>query len=279
MVMSAGADQSVLTATPRQRPRLKAVVDRWPLDSVLAALQILPDARARLRGSPHGRTIIEVALVKVALLENLAEISDLVGRLMALEGGLPPSDHAPAAVKKKIAPPEPGPSAPPPSDRETAPTRRELATTEPERVPAPPPAPLAPLVLSQVVEIWPRVVQKVGLGLGKGLSLVVPTAISEPDVLVIGVPPRYNWVVDDCGSPQSQAKIEQALEGLLGRPVTLRFDRATESTSSEDAPAVAASSRRDEAADDPMVRKVIELFEARPVHLEAEEDLTRSSNA
>jgi DNA polymerase-3 subunit gamma/tau len=133
--------------------------------------------------------------------------------------------------------------------------------------------------LSQVVEIWPRVVQKVGLGLGKGLSLIVPTAISEPDVLVIGVPPRYNWVVDDCGSPQSQAKIEQALESLLSRPVTLRFERAAESASTEDASAVAAPSRRDEASDDPMVRKVIELFEARPVHLEAEEDLTPSSNA
>ena len=31
--------------------------------------------------------------------------------------------------------------------------------------------------------------------------------------------------------------------------------------------------------EDPMVRKVVELFEARPVHLEVEEDATRPSRS
>ncbi len=120
MVLSAGADQTVLTATPRQRPRLQAIVDRWPLDSILAALQILPEARSKLRGSPHGRTIIEVGLVKVARLENLAEISDLVGRLVALEGAAT-GRPAQTSVKKKLAAAEPEhePSPPAPHRRES----------------------------------------------------------------------------------------------------------------------------------------------------------------
>lgn len=296
MVLSAGADQTVLTATPRQRPRLQAVVDRWPLDSILAALQILPEVRSKLRGSPHGRTIIEVGLLKVARLENLAEISDLVGRLVALEGGLPPMESGPSLVKKKLAPPDadPGPevAVPPVSPREprqtppptphhelgpeTVPTATPPVRSERTRIQAPSSAP--PLVLSEVIALWPQVVQRVGLGLGKGLSQVVPTAISEPDVLVIGVAPRYNWIVEDCETPQSRARIEEALESLLNRPVRLRFEHSsTEATSAAPAP-VAAHTRHDEVAEDPMVRKVVELFEARPVLMEAEEDLTPSSN-
>ena len=38
MVLATGAEATLLAATPRQVPRLKAVVDRWTLDSVLAGL-------------------------------------------------------------------------------------------------------------------------------------------------------------------------------------------------------------------------------------------------
>ncbi|WP_406696945.1 DNA polymerase III subunit gamma/tau [Singulisphaera sp. Ch08] len=284
MVLSAGAGQTVLTATPRQRPRLQAVVDRWPLDSILAALQILPEARSKLRGSPHSRTIIEVGLVKVARLENLSEISDLVGRLIALEGGLPPMDPSQTLVKKKLAPPDPAPTPPPTSRRE--PTQPPPPAPEPDPPPSrnepariQPASTELPLELNAVLAIWPQVVQKVGLGLGKGLSQVAPTAISEPDVLVIGVPPRYNWIVEDCGSPQSQAKIEEALESLLHRPVRLRFERSSQEVASASPTVVAEPTRHDEVSDDPMVRKVVELFEARPVLMEVEEDLTSTSNA
>src|SRR5262249_10635620 len=93
MVLSAGGDGELLSAAPRQRPRLQAVVDRWPLDTILAALQIMAEARGRMRGSPHGRLLVELALVRVARLENLGSIGDLIARLSALEAGTP----APAA--------------------------------------------------------------------------------------------------------------------------------------------------------------------------------------
>ena len=48
---------------PASGPACEAVAGRWPLDSILAALQILAEARGRLRGSPHGRLLVELALV------------------------------------------------------------------------------------------------------------------------------------------------------------------------------------------------------------------------
>ena len=78
MVLAVGAGSVLLAVTPRQRPRLQAIVDRWPIDAILAALQILAEARARMRGVPHGRLLVELALVRVARLENLTELGELV---------------------------------------------------------------------------------------------------------------------------------------------------------------------------------------------------------
>jgi DNA polymerase-3 subunit gamma/tau len=65
--------------------------------------------------------------------------------------------------------------------------------------------------------------------------------------------------------------------------MTIRFATAAENG---DDPAMAstppppqAPSGRALLEEDPMVRKVVELFEARPVHLEVEEDATRPSHS
>ena len=71
MVLAVGAESILLAVTPRQRPRLQRIVERWPIDAILAALQILAECRARMRGSLHGRMLVELALVRVARLENL----------------------------------------------------------------------------------------------------------------------------------------------------------------------------------------------------------------
>ncbi len=44
MMMAAGAESMLLAVTARQRPRLKQIVERWTLDSILAALQVLGEA-------------------------------------------------------------------------------------------------------------------------------------------------------------------------------------------------------------------------------------------
>ena len=75
------------------------------------------------------------------------------------------------------------------------------------------------------------------------------------------------------------AKVEQAWTGVVGRPVTLRFGRtdaqgsgAAGSLSPSPTGPSTAARRREELEGDPMVRKVVELFEARPLHLEYEDE-------
>ena len=64
--------------------------------------------------------------------------------------------------------------------------------------------------------------------LGVHLSQVEPVSIIGPDVLVIAANPGYNSVADECGTAESLAKIEQALQRLIHRSVTVKYERSPE---------------------------------------------------
>ncbi len=285
MVLAAGAEGVLLAATPRQKPQLDAIVARWPLDSIVAALQILAEARGRLRGSPHGRLLVELALVKVARLENLEEISTLIGRLSAIESGQPslpaPNPGAAAlALKKKLELTERPPTPAVNSTSEPAPEAVETAAPHQES---------RPLEIEEVRRVWPAFIKKVGVRLGFQLTRAEPfAAILEPNTLAFRLPAGYNGIADECGSTEARAKIEHSLASVLNRPVQVQFEiaAATEidlgtstglgGDSNGSAPPVV---RRDEAlASDPLIRKVVELFEARLVHPEYDDDPPRGSN-
>ena len=251
MVLASGADVALLAATPAQKPRMLALADRWGLDTILAAQQILAESRSRLRGSPHGRLLVELALARVARLGDLAEVGQLIARLSALEGGLEspePPPNGTAAVKKKLAPPENPPDPPTPGPM---PTRASGDGFN----------------LQDVLHSWETLVTKLG-PVGAPLAKVRPVAISGPNVLVIPLPPGYNWVADACQRDEARAKIEAGLASVLGRPALFRFERAEAETNRDEAP---PPPRPDELAQDPMVQKVIELFEARPHFVEADD--------
>ena len=89
LVLAVGAESMLLSVSPRQRPHVQQIVERWTIDAILAALQILSECRARMRGSLHGRLLVELVLVRIARLEQLTALGSLVDRLTALESGSP----------------------------------------------------------------------------------------------------------------------------------------------------------------------------------------------
>jgi DNA polymerase-3 subunit gamma/tau len=266
LVLAAGADVPLLAAPPSQRARLQAVVEQWSFDSVLAAQQILAEARNRMRGSPHGRILVELALLRVARLENLADLGDLVARL----GSLPAGNHARSSQAQTPAP------APLPQNRRAPAARANGPEASHASRPASQPGSSEPrdVDLNAALTAWPAIISKMGVRYGAALSQVRPTAIEAPNVLVIELAERYNSVADECGSAEAQAKIVSALEAVLGRPMTFRFDRVRTNVepAKPTAPAPNSSSDRDELGGDPLVQKVVELFEARRVHVDTDEE-------
>ena len=109
MVLAIGADSLLMAISPRRRPELKRIVDRWTFNSILAALQILSECRSRMRGSLHGRLLVEIALTRVTQLENLTALGPLVDRLAALESAGPRGLRSDGSVPKRM-----------PDSRETA---------------------------------------------------------------------------------------------------------------------------------------------------------------
>ncbi|HKM53086.1 MAG TPA: hypothetical protein VJY33_06705, partial [Isosphaeraceae bacterium] len=128
------------------------------------------------------------------------------------------------------------------------------------------------LELEAVRQLWPDLVKKVGSTLGMKLVAAEAIEVESPDVLVIAAKPGYNSLADSCGTDEAKERISHCLQRLLRRPVTVRYQRVVESMSP--APSAPAGEQRptEILAVDPMVQKVVELFEARPLHLEYEDD-------
>jgi DNA polymerase III subunit gamma/tau len=335
LVMAVGAESMLASVSPRQQPQLERIVERWTIDTILAASQIFAECRARMRGSLHGRLLVELALVRVARLEDLTQLGTLVERLAALEAGTPGVRRPEGGVKSRIqalaesvsATAEPGPppqealppssadrpvtpssvlrdskafpAAPPDAPRvvedprpsvpialsvvpevsetmaltEAEPTSTTATATllEPEPAPSSPREESSVLDLAAARKVWPDVVKKVGAGLGWRLSQVEPTALASPDVLVIAAKPGYNAVADECGTADSLAKIAQAFQRLTHQSVTVKYESSSEDEGLAADARTPDARRADILASDPMIQKIIELFEARSLVFEYEE--------
>ena len=267
MMVGIGANVPFLAATPRQKPRLQAIADRWPQETLLAALQIIAEAKGRLRGSPHGRVVVEIALMRVAMLDNLTDLGEVIGRLIALETGAPPV--APLE-KKKLSladlAPRVGPPAPEPAAVEPAPV---VAAAAP--VPNPPERDGPGWDLGRIAFAWPSWASTLPPEVAGKLAQFVPVALEDPGVLVVEPPPGYNWLVDAIERGDLRSKAEAALRSWLARPVVLKLRRSVEAKAPAPRQAVVGA-KDDGLRDEPLIQFLVEKFEAKAVRVEVDDD-------
>ena len=105
VTLSGGDAVSLCSVASRHRETLRKQAARLSMHSVMAAFQILSNGKNQMFRSTFARTVLEMAMVQLSLLENLSAISDLLsGRLPALPemptGHLaaPPVSASPAAA-------------------------------------------------------------------------------------------------------------------------------------------------------------------------------------
>ncbi len=93
-----------LHTSPSDREGVVAA-ERLGLTTVLAIMQILDQTLSRLRYSTHGRTLAELALVRIAHLEDLDNLARVGWRIanrgLRSPGGNDSAHFAPANRKKK----------------------------------------------------------------------------------------------------------------------------------------------------------------------------------
>jgi hypothetical protein len=123
----------MLYALPSQADEVASVGQHLGLPTVLAMVQILDQTAARLRTSLHGRTLVEMAVVRICELENLDDLAALVAELRGQPVSVAPARPAsPAAAKKNI------------ELKPAAPLEGPLAALAAGSVPAPAPAIVQP---------------------------------------------------------------------------------------------------------------------------------------
>ena len=85
VTLSGGDAVSLCSVATRHRETLMKQAARLSMHSVMAAFQILSVGKNQMFRSTFARTVLEMAMVQLSLLENLSAISDLLsGRLPAL---------------------------------------------------------------------------------------------------------------------------------------------------------------------------------------------------
>src|SRR5262249_22924177 len=109
----AGSEKIDLNTLSRHRDTVARQARSLQLDTILAGLDILSSGRGRLQYSSHGRTVVEMALVRLGRLGQLLSVGQLTQMLNQLaSGGTVPVPSAAAApstaglAARMAAPPE-----------------------------------------------------------------------------------------------------------------------------------------------------------------------------
>ncbi len=287
---------TLLHTSVDQHARLAQSGKQIGLETILAIMQVLDHALSRLRYSTQGRTLAEMALVRIAHLENVDELTSLIAEL---RGGAPlaaPASHnqrpasphlAAEATKKKLESNELTPASsayaatPSYAHESAAPGAINGAAAESAaNAPADEPveevrAPRAVIELTSnnVHSVWQQALATLSDLLPDNAGLCDSVSLRGPGRLAVAFRAKYTACRAFCERPDQLAKLERALADVVGATVRIEF------TTLPDQPTAAAPARRGvpnrqrmaEKAEHPMVKRATELFDARLLRIEEPE--------
>jgi DNA polymerase III subunit gamma/tau len=280
---------SFLHAAPSEQAGIVASAQRLGLETVLAMMQILDHTLSRLRFSTHGRTLAELALVRIAHLADLDCLADLVADLRngsATAGAAPPTS-LPAMAKKK-AELRPGLAADPNrasfepalvnqphfSSRNSGSDAGDIAhaaVADAASVGSPGSAlaSSAKFLLENAQQIWDQAVSTVEDMTADHAKAAAEVAIRAPNQLAVIFGAKYNFSKTFCERPDRAAKLEEAVAAVAGRRIRLLFELAHEPPDVGDGGAKRGVSARQRKAEieaeirrRPLVQRAVELFNA-----------------
>jgi DNA polymerase-3 subunit gamma/tau len=256
-----GGVATELSVAPRHREILSRQAAALQLDTILAGLDVLNTTRARLRGSNHGRVLLEMALVRLGRLDDLASLTQIAQWL-----GQPHEPRPTGSRSTPISHPSPVAAVPPESVK-----KKPLSAPETASAAGP-----LPLSEDSLPRIWQEVLTHVGPILAAQLQKAGPPAIFGPNALVLRFDTQYTSQRDYCQGSMCVARVEEALRKITGQTCQLRVEGAggsalANSTETADDPAQSFSRyrrQRAEAVQEPLLKRAIETLGAQIVQLD-----------
>jgi DNA polymerase-3 subunit gamma/tau len=263
MVLHCAGEGAVdISVAPRHRETLAKQAAALKLDTILAGLDVLNTTKMRLRGSNHGRVLLEMALVRLGRLDDLVSLSQvahLLSGARSAEGGAPEQRSTLRAPRSTQEPPEGGQKKSPLTAAEVTPTAATL-----------------PLSEESLPRVWQEVLAQAGPMLARELEKAGPPAIFGPNTLVLRFEPRYNAQREYCSEPTRVQRIEGLLRQITGHAGQLRIESVGSGAvaASPEAAADATTSqprsrlKRADVAHEPLLKRAADVLGAQVVHRE-----------
>jgi DNA polymerase-3 subunit gamma/tau len=258
MVLCFPGDRPNLVAvSPAQKDEARQLAEKMGLATIQAAMEILAQTKTRLRGSTFIRTLVEMGLVRIATLEDLESLAEIVDRLRSSSDG---SGGTAAGI------------------RPSSPTPKKKLDPLPRRSPPASPADRPIEVSAETAQaVWQGVLQQLEHILAEHARLAGSVELDAAGQLVVFFDARYNFNREYCQRPDCLAQIQAALERVTGSAVPLRWEvrepvEGSETSSSEGPARDGYRERLAQAIDDPLVAKAMSLFEAKLVHIDDARD-------
>jgi DNA polymerase-3 subunit gamma/tau len=205
LLVCAGKDVKDLNTPTRFRDALIKQAESMNLDTVLAGLDIFITTKNRLRGSGQIQTLLQMALIRLCRLEDLAQLSQLAQWLS--------QPGAQANSTPGTTPSRTGLTLPPEGKKksESGENSREITA---ESLP----------------DVWPEILSLAGVMLSGQLQRAGLPAIFGPNALVLSFPNEYNAAYQNCSNPMNLERLHEAIRQRTGQAWKVRLERKAGST-------------------------------------------------
>ncbi|MBX7073191.1 MAG: DNA polymerase III subunit gamma/tau [Pirellulales bacterium] len=232
------------------------------VESILAVMQILDHALSRMRFSTQPRVVAELALVRIARLEHLAELATLIQTVREQPNALLSADAGGAVVHAVSASTAADDEKKKPPETVAAETETPTSGTLQES-----------LTAESVEHIWRRAIdslQDTVADFARGFDKV---ELQGPNRLVVSFREQNSYNRKMCQMPEKQARLERAVAESSGQRVRLEFvltpDPVGTTNAGQTATRVPPSRERlQDKAEHPMIRRAADLFGARPTRID-----------
>ena len=291
---SCGSDSGLIDRSDESCSRIGEQAQKLSMDTWMYVLQVLSEVKRRARENVQSRVLLEMAVMKLARLEDLRPLSEIVQRLQALEeraeSGQPPPGAAPAANAERARPtgrqaprdtaaasartkaqepaqPRPEPSRDEASDRPATPQGSTPAAQHDKNVEPQAPAARPP---SELAGLWPEVADRVKQHkrvLGEILSS--QSRLGEVGEGRVTVYLASNGHVPLFDGREDRKVVEDAIEAVLGQRLQVEVSVDPEAGSSPEGTSPSASKPNRKPAsdaaifDNPVVKEAIKRFKGR----------------
>ena len=275
MVSACDGDKKLLMfCSPSRYDEVKQLARDLGLHRILAAMQVLDQTYTKMRYSTQGRILLELALVRIANLQQLQGLAVLLDQLRGGTFSVP--NVAESQVTASQTPTNQVSNATLAAPQQTS---QRLSDMLPPKQETPSKSQNEISVESQPVQkktvdlndteakrLWDDMTTQLTGMVATQAMLLHSIRFVAPDIFVVAFPSTQPLAKSYCENDAS--KIQTILKELSGTAVKLRFETVTVAEPVKAAPKLPQNSAAQkaklaaEAADHPMVKKAVELFGA-----------------